>query len=97
MLGIDGAKDMAENKAEISKDIEAQETREWLESLDYVLQQKDPQRTVRLLDSLRLRAQRAGVNLPYTANTPYINTIPANQQPPFPGSQEIERRIRSLV
>lgn len=90
---------MAENKAEIIKgiDIETQETREWLESLDYVLQQGGPQRTVRLLDSLRLRAQRAGVSLPYPANTPYINTIPANQQPPFPGSQEIERRIRSLV
>lgn len=88
---------MAENKVGIIKDIEAQETREWLESLDYVLQQEGPQRAVRLLDSLRLRAQKAGVILPYPANTPYINTIPANQQPPFPGSQEIERRIRSLV
>lgn len=88
---------MAENKAATIQDIELQETREWLESLDYVLQQGDPQRTVRLLDSLKLRAQRAGVSLPYPANTPYINTIPANQQPPFPGSQEIERRIRSLV
>jgi pyruvate dehydrogenase E1 component len=88
---------MAENKAEIIKDIEAQETREWLESLEYVLQQGGPQRTVRLLDSLRLRVQKAGIILPYPANTPYINTIPAHQQPPFPGSQEIERRIRSLV
>jgi pyruvate dehydrogenase E1 component len=88
---------MAENKAEIIKDIEAQETREWLESLEYVLQQGGPQRTVRLLDSLRLRVQKAGIILPYPANTPYTNTIPAHQQPPFPGSQEIERRIRSLV
>lgn len=88
---------MAKNKAETSEDIEAQETREWLESLDYVLQQGGPQRTVRLLDRLRLHAQKAGVSLPYPANTPYINTIPADQQSPFPGSQEIERRIRSLV
>ncbi|QBQ56553.1 pyruvate dehydrogenase (acetyl-transferring), homodimeric type [Nitrosococcus wardiae] len=88
---------MAKNKAETIENIEAQETREWLESLDYVLQQGGPQRTVRLLDRLRLHAQKAGVSLPYPANTPYINTIPADQQSPFPGSQEIERRIRSLV
>ncbi|ADJ28076.1 pyruvate dehydrogenase (acetyl-transferring), homodimeric type [Nitrosococcus watsonii] len=88
---------MAENKAQTIEDIEAQETREWLESLDYVLQQGGPQRTVRLLDRLRLHAQKAGVSLPYPANTPYINTIPVEQEVSFPGSQEIERRIRSLV
>ncbi|KFI22983.1 pyruvate dehydrogenase (acetyl-transferring), homodimeric type [Nitrosococcus oceani] len=88
---------MAENKAQTIEDIEAQETREWLESLDYVLQQGGPQRTVRLLERLRLHAQKAGVSLPYPANTPYINTIPVEQETSFPGSQEIERRIRSLV
>ena len=46
----------------------------------------------------RLHARReAGVNLPFTATTPYQNTIPVRQQPPFPGSQEMERRIKSLV
>ncbi len=42
-------------------------------------------------------ARQQGVKLPFTANTPYINTIPAGDQPPFPGSREIERRIKSLV
>jgi pyruvate dehydrogenase E1 component len=88
---------MAKSKAEMIEDNEAQETREWLESLDYVLQEGGAERAVRLLDRLRLRAQQVGVSLSYPANTPYINTIPAEQQSPFPGSQEVERRIRSLV
>jgi len=51
-----------------------------------------------LLQQLALHARReAGVNLPFTATTPYQNTIPARQQAPFPGSQEMERRIKSLV
>src|SRR5437660_1324442 len=78
--------------------IEVLETREWLDSLDYVLSQGGPERAGRLLQQLALHARRAaGVNLPFTATTPYQNTIPARQQPPFPGSQEMERRIKSLV
>jgi pyruvate dehydrogenase E1 component len=78
--------------------VEVLETREWLDSLDYVLSQGGPERAGRLLQQLSLHARRAaGVNLPFTATTPYQNTIPARQQPPFPGSQEMERRIKSLV
>ena len=77
---------------------EVLETREWLDSLDYVLSNGGPDRAGRLLQQLSLHARRAaGVNLPFTATTPYQNTIPARQQPPFPGSQEMERRIKSLV
>src|SRR5580704_6226636 len=65
---------------------EVLETREWVDSLDYVIQQ------------LALHARRAaGVNLPFSATTPYQNTIATPQQAPFPGSQEMERRIKSLV
>src|SRR6186713_142942 len=78
-------------------EIEALETREWLESLDYVLQSGGPVRVSRLLRELSDHARRHGVSQPFTANTPYINTIPAEDQPPFPGSREIERRIKSLV
>ena len=78
-------------------EIEALETREWLESLDYVLQSGGPARVSRLLRELSDHARRHGVRQPFTANTPYINTIPAEEQPPFPGSREIERRIKSLV
>src|SRR3989454_2931996 len=78
--------------------LEVLETREWLDSLDYVLSKGGPERAGRLLQQLSLHARRAaGVNLPFTATTPYQNTIPSRQQPPFPGSQEMERRIKSLV
>ena len=79
-------------------EIEALETREWLESLDYVLQGRPgPQRVSQLLRQLGDHARQRGVKLPFTANTPYVNTIPVADQPPFPGSREIERRIKSLV
>jgi pyruvate dehydrogenase E1 component len=78
-------------------ELEALETREWLESLDYVLQSGGPARVARLLALLADHARRSGVKPQFTANTPYINTIPAADQPPFPGSREIERRIKSLV
>jgi pyruvate dehydrogenase E1 component len=78
--------------------LEVLETREWVDSLDYVLSKGGPERAGRLLQQLSLHARReAGVNLPFTATTPYQNTIPYSQQPPFPGSQEMERRIKSLV
>ncbi|GAC1438523.1 MAG: pyruvate dehydrogenase (acetyl-transferring), homodimeric type [Terriglobales bacterium] len=77
---------------------EVLETREWLDSLDYVLAKGGVERAGRLLQQLSLHARRAaGVNLPFTATTPYQNTISVRQQPPFPGSQEMERRIKSLV
>jgi len=78
--------------------IEVLETREWLDSLDYVLSKGGAERAGRLLQQLSLHAKRsAGVNLPFTATTPYQNTISVRQQPPFPGSQDMERRIKSLV
>ena len=73
------------------------EIREWEESLDSVLNDGGPERVNRILGRLRARAQMAGINTPFTANTPYVNTIPPSQQPAFPGSQEIERRIKSLI
>lgn len=80
-----------------ASELDAIETREWLESLEHVRQRAGPPRVVSLLEELRTYARRAGVKLPFSANTPYINTIPADEQPPFPGSAEIERRIKSLV
>jgi len=78
--------------------LEVLETREWMDSLDYVLSRGGPVRAGRLLQQLSLHARRvAGVNLPFTATTPYQNTISVRAQAPFPGSQEMERRIKSLV
>jgi len=73
------------------------ELREWLDSLDFILENRHPDQVRDLLRQLSLRAQQAGVALPFTARTPYINTIPRSEQPPYPGSREIERRIKSLI
>ena len=73
------------------------EVREWLESLEYVLQSGGPEKVRELLHNLDTYAHESGVDLPFTANTPHINTIPKEQEPPFPGGREIERRIKSLI
>ena len=88
---------MRSNVSKETAELESLENREWLESLDYVLQNGGPARVGRLLRELSDHARQNGVKLPFTANTPYINSIGTEDQPPFPGSREIERRIKSLV
>jgi pyruvate dehydrogenase E1 component len=78
-------------------DVDPVETREWLDSLEAVLQTQGAERVRYLLGQLKDKAIRGGVEIPFTANTPYINTIPASRQHPFPGNRELERRIKSLV
>ena len=73
------------------------ETREWLESLDYVIEANGLKRAGELLRQLEIRATEKGVEVPFSPNTPYLNTIPASQQPNFPGERKIERRIKSLI
>ncbi len=85
-----------QHPGEIANEIEY-ENREWLESLDYVYQNQGPDRVRQLLRRLQTHAQQKGVQFHYTANTPYINTIPLEKQPVFPGSREIERRIKSII
>src|SRR5690242_17342940 len=80
-----------------NSEVEAIEQREWRESLDYVIQQGDRGRVQRLLSTLRHHARINGVSLPFSAVTPYVNTILTEEQTPLPGSQEIERRIKSLI
>jgi pyruvate dehydrogenase E1 component len=80
-----------------NSELEALEQREWRESLDYVIQQGDRGRVRRLLSSLRQHAQTQGVALPFSAVTAYVNTIRPEDEVPLPGSQEIERRIKSLI
>lgn len=79
------------------RQIEELENEEWLYSLDYVLKNGGPRRVIEILQQLQIRAQKAGVEIPFTANTPYINTIPREKQPPYPGDREIERRIKSIL
>ncbi len=76
---------------------DAIETQEWVESLQAVIERNGHQRAAALLTSLRDWAHARGVSIPCPVNTPYINTISADAQPPYPGDREIERRIKSYI
>jgi len=78
-------------------DIDPEETQEWLESLDSVLEREGPQRAHFLLERLIDKTRRSGAYLPFSANTAYVNTIPLSQQQPIPGDQAIEHSIRSVI
>ncbi len=77
--------------------LDHEEIQEWLESLDSVLQSSGPDVASYILDRLREHAKVVGIEIPFTARTPYVNTIPTQMQPEFPGDQQLERRIKSLV
>lgn len=80
-----------------TNDINAIESAEWRDSLDYVLAQSGSERVRELLEQLQDHARRHGVTIPFASNTPYINTIPAAEQPPYPGSHDIEQRITNMI
>jgi pyruvate dehydrogenase E1 component len=77
--------------------VEDVEIQEWLESLDSVLLSSGTDVAREILERLRAHATVSGIDLPFTANTPYANTIPPRLQSLFPGDQELERRIKSLI
>ena len=78
-------------------DFDPQETAEWLEALDNVLDQEGPDRAAFLLERLTERAQANGAELPVHLNTPYVNTIRPEDEVPYPGDRAMERRIKSLI
>ena len=78
-------------------DIDPGETREWLDSLDAVVETHGKARARFLLSKLLTRANESQVSFPATVSTPYVNTIPREQEPWFPGDEHIERRIRAFV
>ena len=78
-------------------DSDPTETREWLEALDAVVEHVGVERAHFLIERLIDKARRSGANLPYTATTAYINTIPPDRQEPSPGDHELEHRIRSMI
>lgn len=78
-------------------DIDTSETAEWLSSLEYVLKSKGPERVRFLLEKLRDRAAQQGVQAAADTNTPYLNTIPVQDQPAYPGNRDLERRIKSII
>lgn len=78
-------------------DSDPQETREWLEALDSVIQAEGPERAQWLLEQLIDKTRRSGGFVPFSANTAYVNTIPAHLGQHSPGNQEYEERLRSWM
>ncbi|MFM8391701.1 MAG: pyruvate dehydrogenase (acetyl-transferring), homodimeric type, partial [Methylophilaceae bacterium] len=78
-------------------DHDPQETQEWLEAIEAVLETEGTERAHFLLETLIDKARRSGAYLPYTATTAYLNSIPTHLQQRHPGNPDMERRIRALV
>src|SRR5688500_8974840 len=82
---------------DIVPDSDPQETQEWLDALDAVLKIEGGERAHYLLDKLIERARRAGADIPFSATTAYINTIPPDKEPRFPGDRAVEAKLRAYV
>src|SRR5512147_1198178 len=80
-----------------ANDADAQETREWLDALSAVREREGPDRVHFLLDRLIEEARQSGIDLPFSANTAYVNTIPPDQEERSPGNIEIEERLRTYM
>jgi pyruvate dehydrogenase E1 component len=81
----------------LQHDIDPEETQEWMEALQAVIEKEGPQRAHYLLEKLVDYTRRSGGHLPYEATTAYINTIPAQLGARHPGNTELEYRIRSII
>ncbi len=78
-------------------DSDPQETREWLEALDAIIEHEGPERAHFILEALIDQSRRSGTNLPYSASTAYINTIPPHLEAISPGNHEYEHQLRSMI
>jgi pyruvate dehydrogenase E1 component len=78
-------------------DIDFQETREWIDALEEVIERDGPERAHFLIESMVDKARRSGAYLPYNATTAYLNTIPPHQEERRPGDAALERRIKSII
>lgn len=78
-------------------DIDPQETADWTESINAIIEAEGVQRAHFIIEKLIATARVNGANLPYSSNTAYINTIPTHLEAPIPGDQAIESRIRTYI
>jgi len=78
-------------------DNDPQETQEWLDALESIIEVEGDEKAHYVLEKLIDLARRSGVNLPYSSNTAYVNTIPVDQQQRIPGDQGMEGKIRSYI
>ncbi|MGL1834403.1 pyruvate dehydrogenase (acetyl-transferring), homodimeric type [Rhodocyclaceae bacterium SMB388] len=81
----------------LQSDPDAQETTEWLEALQGVIEHEGAQRAHHLIEKLIETAREDGIDIPYSATTQYINTIPADQQPAYPGDADMEIKLHSYI
>ncbi|WP_321477039.1 pyruvate dehydrogenase (acetyl-transferring), homodimeric type [uncultured Paludibaculum sp.] len=88
---------MLRNKVEKPEDLNPVETQEWLEALDQVIEEGGPERARYLLERLAVTAATQGVPAALGVTTPYLNTIAVDDEVPYPGDRELERRIKSIV
>src|SRR5438477_3760738 len=89
---------LASRNARLPEDADPQETAEWLDAMEAVLKYDGPERAQFLLENLIAKVAKAGKNrMPGGVTTPYLNTIPTEEQPPFPGERSLERKIKSIV
>ncbi|MES1240047.1 MAG: pyruvate dehydrogenase (acetyl-transferring), homodimeric type [Acidobacteriota bacterium] len=79
------------------KDADVQETEEWLTAFEQVVEIEGHDRACFLLKKLLEKGYEKNVTLPFTGNTPYINTIPRDKEPAYGGDRAVERKIKSLV
>ncbi|MFT5422220.1 MAG: pyruvate dehydrogenase E1 component, partial [Candidatus Endobugula sp.] len=78
-------------------DNDPQETQEWLDSLESIIEVEGGNKAHYILEKLIDKARRSGVNLPYSANTAYVNSIPVDQQQRITGDPEMEHKLRSYI
>ncbi len=78
-------------------DNDPQETQEWLDALQSIIEVEGDDKAHHIIEKLIDMARRSGINLPYTSNTAYVNTIPVDQQERIPGNQDIEHKLRSYI
>ena len=80
-----------------ANDTDSLETKEWLDALSAVIGEEGNERALFLLETLIDHARQAGIDVPFSANTAYVNTIPTDQEERFPGNIEIEERLRAFM
>ena len=88
---------MAANTQNALADTDAQETQEWLDALSSVVSQEGTDRAHFLIEKLIEAGREEGIDIPYSANTQYINTIPADRQPRYPGDPDMEIKLHSYI
>src|ERR1035438_2740905 len=88
---------MHQKRSERFVDLNPQETEEWLDSLDQVIDEAGPDRARFLLERLTEQARDSGAELPIHLNTPYVNSIRVEDEIPYPGDRAMERRIKSVI